>query len=103
MRCEGGCCVAGMEGSKQRGGREQTTRRKGANNADETLVQALPGLEVSAPVSHGLLHVFPLRMSTHAEQDISLLEDGLRAGTLHMRSCARLRPQPHTNNSRRLA
>ena len=51
---------------------------------DETLVQALPSLEVSAPVSHGLLHMFPLRGSTPAEQDISLLEDGLRAGTLHI-------------------
>jgi len=51
---------------------------------DKTLIQALPGLEVSAPVSHGLLHIFPLRGGNHAEQDLSLVEDGLRAGTLHI-------------------
>jgi hypothetical protein len=57
---------------------------------DEVLQQALFDLEIRDPVSHGLLHIFPLRGGTCAEQDISLLEDGLRAGTLHMRSCARL-------------
>ena len=51
---------------------------------DEVLQQALFDLEIRDPVSHGLLHIFPLRGGTCAEQDISLLEDGLRAGTLHI-------------------
>jgi hypothetical protein len=41
-------------------------------------------MEVSDPVSHGLLHIFPLRGGACAEQDISLLEDALRAGTLRV-------------------
>jgi hypothetical protein len=51
---------------------------------DETLAQALQSLKISDPVSHGLLHMFPLQGDTHAEQDISLLEGALRAGTLHI-------------------
>jgi hypothetical protein len=51
---------------------------------DETLAQALQSLEIREPVSHGLLHMFPLQGDTHAEQDISLLEGALQAGTLHI-------------------
>jgi hypothetical protein len=51
---------------------------------DETLAQALHSLEIREPVSHGLLHIFPLQGDTHAEQDISLLEGALQAGTLHI-------------------
>jgi hypothetical protein len=60
------------------------TVRKGAHNLDETLAQALQRLEIREPVSHGLLHIFPLQGDTHAEQDISLLEGALQAGTLHI-------------------
>ena len=51
---------------------------------DETLAQALQRLEIRGPVSHGLLHIFPLQGDTHAEQDISLLEGALQAGTVHI-------------------
>jgi hypothetical protein len=51
---------------------------------DETLAQALQSLVIGEPVSHGLLHLFPLQGDTHAEQDISLLEGALQAGTLHI-------------------
>jgi hypothetical protein len=51
---------------------------------DETLAQALQSLEIREPVSHGLLHMFPLQGDIHAEQDISLLEGALQAGTLHI-------------------
>jgi hypothetical protein len=51
---------------------------------DETLAQALQRLEIRGPISHGLLHIFPLQGDTHAEQDISLLEGALQAGTLHI-------------------
>ena len=51
---------------------------------DETLAKALQRLEISEPVSHGLLHIFPLQGDTHAEQDIYLLEGALKAGTLHI-------------------
>jgi hypothetical protein len=51
---------------------------------DETLAQALQSLEIGEPVSHGLLHLFPLQGDTHAEQDISLLEGAIQAGTLHI-------------------
>jgi hypothetical protein len=51
---------------------------------DETLDQALQSLEIGEPVSHGLLHIFPLKGDTHREQDISLLEGALQAGTLHI-------------------
>lgn len=51
---------------------------------DETLAQALQRLEIRGPVSHGLLHIFPLQGDIHAEQDISLLEGALQAGTLHI-------------------
>ena len=30
---------------------------------DETLDQALQRLEIKGPVSHGLLHIFPLRVT----------------------------------------
>ena len=58
--------------------------RKEAYGVDEILAQALLGLKISDPVSHGLLHIFPLRGGTSAEGDISLLEDGLRTGTLRI-------------------
>jgi hypothetical protein len=51
---------------------------------DKTLAQALQKLEISGPVSHGLLHIFPLRRDIHAEQDISLLKDALQARTLRI-------------------
>ena len=51
---------------------------------DEILQQTLHGIDISGPVSHGLLHVFPLRGGTPEEDDLSLLEDGLRAGTLRV-------------------
>src|SRR5215203_5921450 len=51
---------------------------------DETLAQALQRLKIMGPVSHGLLHIFALQGDTHAEQDISLLEGALQAGTLHV-------------------
>jgi hypothetical protein len=31
---------------------------------DETLAQALQSLEIRGPVSHGLLHIFPLQSDT---------------------------------------
>jgi hypothetical protein len=51
---------------------------------DETLARALQSLEIREPVSHGLLHIFPLQGDAYAEQDISLLEGALQAGTLHI-------------------
>lgn len=51
---------------------------------DEILARALHSIDISEPVSHGLLHVFPLRGGTPEEGNISLLEDGLRAGTLRV-------------------
>ena len=51
---------------------------------NETLAQTLQSLEISGPVSHGLLHIFPLQGDTHAEQDISLLQGALKAGTLRI-------------------
>ena len=39
---------------------------------DETLAQALQSLEIGEPVSHGLLHLFPLQGDTHAEQGVTL-------------------------------
>jgi hypothetical protein len=62
--------------------REDGTGRR--HNMDETLAQALQSLKIRGPVSHGLLHIFPLQGDTHAEQDISLLEGALQAGTLHI-------------------
>src|SRR5215212_9710871 len=62
----------------------QKTVRKGSHNMDETLAQSLQSLDIRGPVSHGLLHIFPLQGDTHAEQDISLLEGALQAGTLHV-------------------
>jgi ARG and Rhodanese-Phosphatase-superfamily-associated Protein domain len=64
------------------GCREDGTER--THNVNETLARALQSLEISGPVSHGLLHIFPLQGDTHAEQDIYLLEGALEAGTLHI-------------------
>jgi hypothetical protein len=69
-----------------------STKRK-ARDVNEILAQALHSMDVSEPVSHGLLHIFPLRGGTPEEGNLSLLEDGLRAGTLrveeqHDGSCA---------------
>jgi hypothetical protein len=60
---------------------------------DEILARTLHGIDISEPVSHGLLHIFPLRGGTPEEGNLALLEDGLRAGTLrvedlHETSCA---------------
>jgi hypothetical protein len=41
-------------------------------------------MDISEPVSHGLLHIFPLRGGTSEEDNLALLEDGLRAGTLRV-------------------
>jgi hypothetical protein len=54
------------------------------NKVDELLAQTLHSMETSDPVSHGLLHIFPLRGGDRAEQDIWLLDDALWAGTLRM-------------------
>jgi hypothetical protein len=51
---------------------------------EETLLETLEHLEVREPVSHGPLHVFPLLGAARAEQDLSLLEDGLQQGTLRI-------------------
>jgi hypothetical protein len=51
---------------------------------NEKLTQALHSMDISEPVSHGLLHIFPLRGGTPEEENLSLLEDGLRAGTLRV-------------------
>jgi hypothetical protein len=51
---------------------------------DEILTQALHSMDISEPVSHGLLHIFPLRGGTPEEGNLLLLEDGLRAGTLRV-------------------
>ena len=51
---------------------------------DGILQRTLRDVDVNNPVSHGLLHVFPLRGGTPEEEDLSLLEDGLRAGTLRV-------------------
>jgi hypothetical protein len=51
---------------------------------DEILSQTLHSIDISEPVSHGLLHIFPLRGGTPEEGDLTLLEDGLRAGTLRV-------------------
>jgi hypothetical protein len=51
---------------------------------NEILAQALDSMEISEPVSHGLLHIFPLRGETREEEDIWLLEDALWAGTLRI-------------------
>ena len=52
--------------------------------AQKILAQTLQGMDISEPVSHGLLHIFPLRGGTLEEGNLSLLEDGLRAGTLRV-------------------
>jgi len=41
-------------------------------------------MEISEPVSHGLLHIFPLKGDTNEEGDIWLLDDALWAGTLRI-------------------
>ncbi len=51
---------------------------------NEILAQALHSMDISEPVSHGLLHIFPLRGGTPEEENLSLLEDGLWAGTLRV-------------------
>jgi hypothetical protein len=51
---------------------------------NEILTQALDSMEISEPVSHGLLHIFPLRGETREEEDFWLLEDALWAGTLRI-------------------
>jgi hypothetical protein len=51
---------------------------------NEILAQALHSMDISEPVSHGLLHIFPLRGGTLEEGNFTLLEDGLRAGTLRV-------------------
>ena len=51
---------------------------------DKILTQALHSMDISEPVSHGLLHIFPLRGGTPEEGNLLLLEDGLRAGTLRV-------------------
>jgi hypothetical protein len=65
----------------------QTSRRAIDVNeilAEKILAQTLQGMDISEPVSHGLLHIFPLRGGTPEEGNLSLLEDGLRAGTLRV-------------------
>jgi hypothetical protein len=65
----------------------QTSRRAIDVNeilAQKILAQTLQGMDISEPVSHGLLHIFPLRGGTLEEGNLSLLEDGLRAGTLRV-------------------
>jgi hypothetical protein len=51
---------------------------------NEILAQALHSVDISEPVSHGLLHIFPLCGGTPEEGNFSLLEDGLWAGTLRV-------------------
>ena len=51
---------------------------------DVILAQELQSMDIGEPVSHGLLHIFPLRGSTPEEDDLLLLEDGLRVGTLRV-------------------
>jgi len=51
---------------------------------NEILAQALHSMDISEPVSHGLLHIFPLRGGMPEEENLSLLEDGLWAGTLRV-------------------
>jgi len=51
---------------------------------DEILQRTLYGVDIGAPISHGLLHVFPLRGCMPEEDGLSLLEDGLLAGTLRI-------------------
>ena len=51
---------------------------------DEILAQELHSMEISRPVSYGLLHIFPLLGGTCEEGDISLLDDALWAGTLRL-------------------
>jgi hypothetical protein len=60
------------------------TRDRKGQTMDETLAETLASLEISEPVSHGLLHIFPLLGDARAEQDLSLLEDALKSGTLHI-------------------
>src|SRR5215212_10083046 len=59
------------------------TRRR-ARIVEEILAQTLHGIDIGEPVSHGLLHIFPLGGGTPEEGDLALLEDGLRAGTLRV-------------------
>jgi hypothetical protein len=52
---------------------------------DETLAKTLEDLRVGRPVSHGPLHLFPLRPAGTTKEDLFLLlEDGLEIGTLRV-------------------
>ena len=52
---------------------------------DETLTRTLGGLRVGRPVSHGPLHLFPLRSVEPANEDLFLLlEEGLQIATLRV-------------------
>jgi hypothetical protein len=64
--------------------RPDATKKRRARIVDEILTQALHSMDISEPVSHGLLHIFPLRGGTPEEGNLLLLEDGLRAGTLRV-------------------
>ena len=49
------------------------------------LAKVLDGLRIEEPISHGPLHVFPLRNSRRAKEGLFLLlEDGLEVGTLRV-------------------
>jgi hypothetical protein len=58
--------------------------KRSTRDVDEILAQALYSMEISEPVSHGLLHIFPLRGETQEEGDFALLEDAFLAGTLRV-------------------
>jgi hypothetical protein len=52
---------------------------------DETLTRTLGGLRVGRPVSHGPLHLFPLRSVEPVNEDLFLLlEEGLQIATLRV-------------------
>lgn len=52
---------------------------------DETLTKTLNSLTIEVPISHGQLHVFPLRSGGFAKEDLFLLlDDGIRNGTLRV-------------------
>lgn len=51
---------------------------------DNTLAKTLVSLTIKEPLTHGPLHLFPLLGSTFTEEDLSLLEETLREGTLRI-------------------
>jgi hypothetical protein len=51
---------------------------------EETLLEILDHLEIRRPVSHGPLHLFPLLGDAFSEEGVSLLEEALQEGTLHV-------------------